>query len=1351
MSMSNPEQEQQSEESSPITIDLSGNTIEGIDSTLKVLEQIYPDIYNCTTAEGEANNGNDGINLDSPIYELLGFLYYRRYQLQNDIKDREKSITRDIITLSILPPDSDRRPYIYSRLSSSLLSKYLGPSGPGASDPSVLDHYIEICRAALAYTPDGAGAHNLVNGLVFRFKLMSDKRDINEAMDALRKALNGISDDDPTRPEIMLTDMSLCSGLLYENSKNLKHLDDAIWFMEQAKMTVTEGSPELADILLRLGDCLTTRYETTRDTGDCSCARKVLDEAQSLRPNDRHTLEVLTRLDKSQYRGRDDRMRVILDSRIKLFEEDRKNSRPEDWAYVDILGKLAAEYDERCVLFGDIRDLELALKVSQEAMDLTADGHVQKFAVMVNHAECLMKRYRFLSSGGSENSAYMDDLVAASTLVRRVLQESNPNHPDRHLWLQNYGHIRGYCYTVNGDPECLDDAIRFTAEAIAVEPGSPATTKLRDHGHYLGMKFQRTGDISYLNQAIEETNRAIDSVSRHQVITSTHLCELGELLGIRFERLGAIGDLDHAIDVSKQAISLTPKGSIDLPRHQNNLSNLYFMRYGRTRHTSDLDESINILKQVLEEWDNHNSNSQAYILVFNIATRYHERGKIGNSDNHKVDLDQAIQNFKKISALLPGKDHSSYSMTRAAYGDALNSRFMLFGHHIPDINRSIELVNEALSVIPPEHQGRSEMLLTLAKSLENRYKYAEIPAENDQTEALNALIEAFRSCSNSPPDARIESAKRAANILDLRSRTQEAAEILDEAIHLFPLLSPRHLSSSDQEHALGVVSGVATLATAFALKAKYDDYAAVMLLERGRGVIASLLMETQINESILGPKLANEYLEAKKKLGQARFTSATNNNFQPAAIDGTTPRSKYIDESLSNQEAEESFQKILRKIRSNPETQDFLLPPSQERLMKVLGDDIIVMINVTEIRCDAFVITKARGTRVVELTNLKAKDINEWAEKLKLSRPRIDPTMLEWLWDNCAELILRNLGLTQLGSSAIEELPRIIWIPTGSLTPLPIHAAGRHENGSKETVMDTVISSYSSSLRAFVRGREAEPREKAKASTEKALLVGMHRTPGLSPLRFVTEEVEMLKKLCARLDVEPLGLLTPTREAVLGELNALIFHFAGHGRSHPENPSESGLHLEDGILTVADIQANDLGAKKPFLGYLSACLTGASDVDSLVDEGINLVNACQLVGFRHVVGTLYQVDDKSCVQVAESFYEYLAGRELTDRAVSVALHVGLVRLRNLWVEEIDSFTRDAAIEGDEDAKGSKYADGELIPGSYNPNGLNRWREPNRTTAEIDIGDQNRNGRRIRWEDKMDTVRASWVPYVHYGP
>lgn len=89
----------------------------------------------------------------------------------------------------------------------------------------------------------------------------------------------------------------------------------------------------------------------------------------------------------------------------------------------------------------------------------------------------------------------------------------------------------------------------------------------------------------------------------------------------------------------------------------------------------------------------------------------------------------------------------------------------------------------------------------------------------------------------------------------------------------------------------------------------------------------------------------------------------------------------------------------------------------------------------------------------------------------------------------------------------------------------------------------------------------------------------------------------------------------------------------------------------------------NLRSRAPFLAYLSACGTGQVTHNGLIDEGLHLIGACQLAGFRHVIGTLWEVDDKFCVDIAAKTYEWIKNRGLRDESVSDGLHHAVRRLR----------------------------------------------------------------------------------------
>lgn len=197
-------------------------------------------------------------------------------------------------------------------------------------------------------------------------------------------------------------------------------------------------------------------------------------------------------------------------------------------------------------------------------------------------------------------------------------------------------------------------------------------------------------------------------------------------------------------------------------------------------------------------------------------------------------------------------------------------------------------------------------------------------------------------------------------------------------------------------------------------------------------------------------------------------------------------------------------------------------------------------------------------------------------------------------------------------SWAYSGLQSLHWIPTGQLSLLPLHTAGRHHPLSTETTLDRVALSYSPSNKVLLHVRPNSQKKNPSSAPDKALLVSMDTTPGHSNLRFAKEEVERLASILPD-SISRVTLERPPREAVLSALSTTtIFHFAGHGESHPSDPSKSSLLVTDrgrNPLTVEDLIGFNLYQKSPRLAYLSACSTSESQAENLHDEAIHLVTA----------------------------------------------------------------------------------------------------------------------------------------------
>ena len=660
--------------------------------------------------------------------------------------------------------------------------------------------------------------------------------------------------------------------------------------------------------------------------------------------------------------------------------------------------------------------------------------------------------------------------------------------------------------------------------------------------------------------------------------------------------------------------------------------------------------------------------------------------------------------------------------------------------HVDDLDEAIDVLGKALAArgLEASNPVRGGLEYSLGDALYKRYLHAH--NYKDWENAKSAFQRAW-SCLTASPTVRIDAAGRVAGLLagraierKARNATttdtgpedeslslqdwEEASEYLDHAVGLLPVLSPRHLQNVNTQQLIKRFAGLGPSAAAAALNARNGAGYALQQLELGRNIISGLLLDLRTDLSSLRngghPEWAAEFSRLRDLLDSGR------DPLSPKTSPGEVRR-----------RAEKGLEDLVARIRDTKGFDGFLLPLTNEQLMEVADPDPAVVVNVAPFRCDAFIVQKD-GIRLLELPFLTMEDINARVKTLR-DRPGSLPSTLEWLWDVIVHPVLDALGFNAHLGPDEGEWPHIWWIPIGPLSSLPLHAAGYHTRRSGETALDRVMSSYISSLKSLRAGRLQRIPTREGTGPINALLVSMKSTPNRPSLRYAEDEVTMLEKLCPSLNataIRPPEQQKRRDQVLKGLKQCDIFHFAGHGTSDPSDPSRSALLLRDwerSPLTVEDLRNQNLQDKPPFLAYLSACSTGANEVVGLSDEGIHLGYACQLAGFRHVVGTLWTVSDPFCVQVAQKFYQTLCDEGMTDAAVHRGLHAALRELRDVQVAT-------------KKARGPELnADSvERVPSA---------------AASAEASNGNDGGSR-KGEGVPDVVEPSinslWVPFVHFG-
>ncbi|MFD6420992.1 CHAT domain-containing protein [Streptomyces sp. NPDC060198] len=370
----------------------------------------------------------------------------------------------------------------------------------------------------------------------------------------------------------------------------------------------------------------------------------------------------------------------------------------------------------------------------------------------------------------------------------------------------------------------------------------------------------------------------------------------------------------------------------------------------------------------------------------------------------------------------------------------------------------------------------------------------------------------------------------------------------------------------------------------------------------------------------------------------------------------------------------------LGRARQVPYLADFLRPPTAASLTVAAREGAVAVLNLSEDRSDALLLVddsvrslplplvtpdEVTSRATAYLDCLKALETAGWnlqramvpftrgdrkrrvfariaraRRSLSDARDKAERELAgltAWLWDAIARPVLDDLG--HCGPAAPgDPLPRLWWCPTGLLALLPLHAAGRHSEEEGEeyrTVLDRVVSSYTPTVRALIsaRGRPRPPDAAGRADSPDMLFVAPE-PEGLPRLPAHEADQESLRSAFGH-RLTSLRGEEATVEAVLAALGRHPrAHFSSHAAQRLDSPGHGGIALRDGLLTVHDL------VKERFTGefaFLSACQTAVGGVQ-LADEAITLAAALHFAGFRHVIGTLWSVQDSAASVITRDFY-----------------------------------------------------------------------------------------------------------------
>ena len=285
-------------------------------------------------------------------------------------------------------------------------------------------------------------------------------------------------------------------------------------------------------------------------------------------------------------------------------------------------------------------------------------------------------------------------------------------------------------------------------------------------------EFEATGDLEYLDQAIEIQTLAIGLAYDGYESLPGFLNNLGNCLMHRFQQAGNTDDLAEGISAQRRAVDLTPEGDAYLPEFLSNLGTLTRMSFERTGKMEEISESMSINRRAVSLC--REAGRPMHIVLVNLGNTLLSRFEsLGSLD----DLSEAILVFQESMEVMPEGYPKSYQILNNL-GVAYRLRFD-HSRNIEDIVKAIATYQEALTKLQDGHILIPSVLNNLSVSFTLRFE------ETGDINDLKRAIDEQRRAVELTPEGHGDLPSRLNNLglqlRDLYRRTWDT-EYISEAI-----------------------------------------------------------------------------------------------------------------------------------------------------------------------------------------------------------------------------------------------------------------------------------------------------------------------------------------------------------------------------------------------------------------------------------------------------------------------------------------------------------------------------------------------------------------------------------------
>ncbi|KAI6016696.1 hypothetical protein BKA83DRAFT_4335034, partial [Pisolithus microcarpus] len=279
----------------------------------------------------------------------------------------------------------------------------------------------------------------------------------------------------------------------------------------------------------------------------------------------------------------------------------------------------------------EVCDLEEAIPLLREALELRPPGHQRRSKSLHQLILCLSSRYE--SQGG------VNDLEELVTLRRAELELCPRGHADHVVSLHNLACGLRRRYAKTAAISDLEESIELHRAALELRaPGDrDRSLTLDELTLCLSTRYDKLGMVADLEEAIEFERAALKLLTRWHPSRGEYLHNLACNLRKRFVKQAAIQDLEEAIELLRAALKLRPIGHPDRSSSLYELAFCLSRRHDKYRVVEDLEAAVTLGREALKLCPQGHPNRASFLhnLAQCLADRFRQQPTA-------ADLDEAI-------------------------------------------------------------------------------------------------------------------------------------------------------------------------------------------------------------------------------------------------------------------------------------------------------------------------------------------------------------------------------------------------------------------------------------------------------------------------------------------------------------------------------------------------------------------------------------------------------------------------------------------------------------------------------------------------------------------------------------